>query len=113
MAQLVFDIRVPINIVRKADNLYVASCRLLDVFSQGETLEQAKKNIAEALELFFTTCYEMGTIEAVLKKCGFRLVNSQAGPPSQDNDLENDLEMVNVPLPFVHYGPDSPHTCHA
>lgn len=32
---------------------YVALCPELDVASQGDTVEQARANLAEALELFF------------------------------------------------------------
>lgn len=32
---------------------YVSLCPELDVASQGDTIEQARKNLQEALELFF------------------------------------------------------------
>lgn len=34
---------------------YVALCPELDIASQGDTVEQARKNLHEALELFFET----------------------------------------------------------
>ena len=34
---------------------YVALCPELDVASQGDTIESARKNLIEALELFFET----------------------------------------------------------
>lgn len=40
-------------IITPEDSLHVALCPELDVVSQGETVEQAKANLAEALELFF------------------------------------------------------------
>lgn len=42
-------------IFEKEDNLYVSLCPELDIASQGETVEEAKANLIEALELFFET----------------------------------------------------------
>ena len=39
-------------IEREADS-YVALCPELDIASQGETVETARRNLIEALELFF------------------------------------------------------------
>ncbi len=40
-------------IIEREGNGYVALCPELDIASQGDTVEQAKSNLAEALELFF------------------------------------------------------------
>jgi predicted RNase H-like HicB family nuclease len=40
-------------IIEKEDNSYVALCPELDVASQGDTVEDAKQNLQEAIELFF------------------------------------------------------------
>ena len=40
-------------IIEKEDNLYVALCPELDIASQGETVEEARTNLIEAIELFF------------------------------------------------------------
>jgi predicted RNase H-like HicB family nuclease len=40
-------------IIEKEDNLYVALCPELDIASQGETVEEARANLIEAIELFF------------------------------------------------------------
>jgi predicted RNase H-like HicB family nuclease len=42
-------------IIEKEGNLYVSLCPELDIASQGETVEEAKANLTEALELFFET----------------------------------------------------------
>jgi predicted RNase H-like HicB family nuclease len=42
-------------IIEREGELYVASCPELDVASQGSTIEEARKNLVEALELFFET----------------------------------------------------------
>ena len=40
-------------IIERAGNGYVSLCPELDIASQGETIEQARENLREALELFF------------------------------------------------------------
>ena len=40
-------------IIEEEDNLYVALCPELDIASQGETVEEARANLIEAIELFF------------------------------------------------------------
>ena len=40
-------------IIEKEENLYVALCPELDIASQGDTVEQARANLIEAIELFF------------------------------------------------------------
>ena len=45
-------------IIEREENQYVALCPELDVASQGDTVEQARSNLKEALELFFETASE-------------------------------------------------------
>lgn len=40
-------------VTEKEDDGYVALCPEVDVASQGDTIEEAKENLQEALELFF------------------------------------------------------------
>ncbi len=40
-------------IIEKEDNDYVALCPELDIASQGSTIEEAKANLQEAINLFF------------------------------------------------------------
>ena len=42
-------------IIEREDDAYVALCPELDIASQGESVEAARKNLVEALELFFET----------------------------------------------------------
>ena len=45
-------------IIEKEDNEYVALCPELDVASQGETVEEARLNLKEAIELFLECASE-------------------------------------------------------
>ena len=48
------------NLIEKEDNLYSAICLELNVASQGETVEEAKKNLQEAVELYLEDVIESG-----------------------------------------------------
>ena len=40
-------------IIEREDDWYVALCPELDIASQGKTIEEARDNLVEAVELFF------------------------------------------------------------
>lgn len=42
-------------IIEKEDDGYVSFCPEYDIASQGSTVEKARKNLHEALQLFFET----------------------------------------------------------
>ena len=107
MQTVEFNLRAPIKI-RKKKKWFVASCPVLDVHSQGETEEEAKKNLGEALFLFFVSCYERGTLDEGLKKCGFK-VQYQIG--QKKVPLMKKGSFINVPIPF-YINPAHPHECH-
>jgi len=46
-------------IIEKEGTGYVSLCPELDIASQGNTIEEAKQNLIEALELFYETASEM------------------------------------------------------
>ena len=66
-----FSARLPYTLKRKK-NYFVSLCPILDVYSQGETEKIAKKNLVDALFLFFASCIERGTLDDVFKECGFK-----------------------------------------
>ena len=53
-------------IIEREGDGYVALCPELDVASQGDTVEEARANLTEALELFFETA-EPAEIQGRLK----------------------------------------------
>ena len=50
-------------IIEREDDMYVASCPELDVVSQGCSVEEAKNNLKEALELFLESASETEVTE--------------------------------------------------
>jgi predicted RNase H-like HicB family nuclease len=93
MATALFQVVLPIKI-KKKPGIYVSSCDVLDVHSQGYTQAEARKNIEEAVRLFITSCFERGTLEDVLKECGFRVISTPLRRKT------NDKNFITVPIPF-------------
>jgi predicted RNase H-like HicB family nuclease len=50
-------------IIEREGDGYVSLCPELDIASQGSTIEEARKNLTEALELFFEHASESETKE--------------------------------------------------
>jgi predicted RNase H-like HicB family nuclease len=67
-------ISVKIEIFKEGD-VYVAFSPDLNVSSFGDTIEEAKTSIKEAIEAFVEECERMGTLEGVLEESGFTKVN--------------------------------------
>ena len=47
-----------IAVIEKEDDMYISLCPELDIASQGETPDEAKSNLVEAIELFYETASE-------------------------------------------------------
>lgn len=93
MKQVMFSVTLPITITKK-DDTHISYCPPLDIYSQGDTREEAEKNIIEAVKLFIDTCFERGTLDAVLKECGFQPIHKPAKP------TEPKTHTVTVPLSY-------------
>ena len=97
--RITIRLSVPIKMFRE-DSIHVAGCEPLQVYSQGATPEEARKNVEEALSLFVVSCFERGTLERVLLDSGFT-----PDLPSGVMEAEDEPEtMVHVPLPLISHG---------
>jgi predicted RNase H-like HicB family nuclease len=72
------------EIFREGD-VYVALCRELNVSSFGDTIDEAKASLREAVEAFIEECETMGTLEEILEEAGFykELEPSEAWVPRE------------------------------
>jgi len=104
---ITFNMRLPAVIIKKS-KWYVSTCPALDVASQGDTEEEAKSNLIEAITAFMISCYERGVLDAVLKDCGFVLNYSSVDISAQPDNSD----YIDVPLPFM-IDMGNPHRCHA
>ncbi len=53
------------------DGCFVGYCRELDVSSFGDTVDDARRSLQEAVELFLEGCEELGTLDDILAETGF------------------------------------------
>lgn len=53
------------------DACFVGYCRELDVSSFGDTPEDARTSLQEAVELFLEGCEYLGTLDDILAESGF------------------------------------------
>lgn len=54
------ELKIP-YIVKKEDNVYVIECIDLNIVTQGSSLEEARKNVREAIMLHLKSTNELGT----------------------------------------------------
>jgi len=59
----------------KEGKKFIAYSPAIDLSTCGDTFTQAKKRFAEAADVFFEETIKMGTIEDVLKECGWKKVS--------------------------------------
>ena len=84
-------------VIQKKGKWYISSCPLLDVYSQGRSRQEAEHNIVDALSSFLRSCYERGTLDAVLRDAGLVAV---ARAKVRELRLPPRFIWIKVPLPF-------------
>ena len=65
-------------IIEREDNGYVALCPEVDVASQGATVDEARSNLKEALELLFKTASREEIQERLHDKDRFRFLYTES-----------------------------------
>ncbi|MFT5470619.1 MAG: putative RNase H-like HicB family nuclease [Verrucomicrobiales bacterium] len=60
-------------VIEREDDGYVSLCPELDVASQGDTIQEARANLKEAVELFF----ECASEEEITRRSGGEIYVSQ------------------------------------
>jgi predicted RNase H-like HicB family nuclease len=88
------------GVIRRDGRWYVAHCPPLDLTTQGRSAEEAKRNLREAAELFFTSCLERGTLDQALRELGFVGVERAA------RRIPHDAFEMTIPLPLRFQKPD-------
>ena len=74
--------------LRKADGYWESACPTLDVYSQGDSEEEAKANLREAVELWMDSCLERNTLSDALRELGWHRVPSGAPMPSDTDSIQ-------------------------
>lgn len=77
-------------------SLFIAKCPELDFISQGKTIEEAKRNLLEVVQIQFEEMKEVGTLEEYLQECGYELQNGSAMPMSQMVGFQKEAIEINA-----------------
>lgn len=80
----------------KEGNLYLTRTPELDMVAQGETLEEAKKNLFEVIQIQFEEMKELNTLDDFLQEAGYVLQDEIA--ESGKEILGFDKSLVKVPI---------------
>ena len=74
---------LPLKIeIFKEGDVYVAVSPQLNVSSFGDTVEDARFSLKEAVAAFIEECLDMGTLDEVLEEAGFSRKNGDWEPRS-------------------------------
>lgn len=96
MYKSIKSLNLPVSFLKEADQ-FVAYTPVLDLSTSGNTLEEAKNNFTEAVEIFFDEIVQMGTLEDVLLDLGWKRRDKDFLPPVI---VSQGMESVRVP--FAH-----------
>lgn len=63
-------VNLTVNVFQEGTQ-WVAYSPALDLSTCGDSIKEAQRNFAEAVDLFLEECRRKGTLETVLKACGW------------------------------------------
>lgn len=69
---ITLDVELRAFVRRDTEERWVAVCPSIDVASQGTSADDAKLCLDEAVQLWFESCIERGTLERALQESNFR-----------------------------------------
>ncbi len=93
--------------IRKEKGVYYIGSGAFDIHSQGNSEDEARENIIEAIQLFIESCYERGVLSEALKELGFELDREHASMGFQQAlsalqvPEDSGSLMIDVPLPLL------------
>jgi len=94
------SVKLPMQII-KEDNVYVAYCPALEIATQGETFEEAEQMFDELVRIFIEEAYNRGTLDKVLKDCGWvESPDSHAWEPPQRQLITETAKQIELPCPI-------------
>jgi len=108
MATIEFTINMNCEVGYDQDTeVFVSHCPTLDVYSQGETEEEALDAIKSAVTLHVTTAFDFQRLDRVLRKAGFEKIESSgAERPATDSRefvsvrVKPEMKQVPISLPL-------------
>ena len=86
--------------IREERGVYYIGSNAFDVYSQGNTEDEAKSNFIEAIQLFIESCLDRGVLTDALTELGFQTEKERAVLMPDESEAQG-LLMLNVPLPLL------------
>jgi len=80
----------------KEGRQYVALCPELNVSSYGESVNEARRSLQEAVSLFLEECVRLGSLQHVLEEAGFS--HTKTAIPQWLSPQPLEIEPLAVPL---------------
>lgn len=79
--------------------MYTAYCHELEVATAGRTIQEAKTNLREAVEILFEECSRIGTLHDVLAEAGIAMNEDERGVSTSTRARFCQLEKLKLPFP--------------
>ena len=73
--RITLDVELQAFVRRDTFERWIAVCPEIDVASQGTSADDAMRCLEEAVQLWFESCAERGTIERALQDSNFQLLH--------------------------------------
>jgi len=89
-----FNVSLPVNILREGSK-FIAYTPALELSTEGNTFEEAKKNFEEAVLIFFEEITQEKKTEDALSSLGWVRVNAKFVPPTM---VSTQNETFSIPL---------------
>lgn len=101
------DVKLRAFVRKETKKRWVAVCPAVGVASQGESASDAKASLKEAVQMWFESCIERGTLERALQETNFRPVRELTGDEAEvvtvnraeEPDVLGDAFRINVEIP--------------
>ena len=74
--------------VRQVDGFWESACPTLDVYSQGDSEEEAKASLQEAVEMWMESCLERNTLATALQELGWHRIPPELPMPPGADSIE-------------------------
>jgi len=91
------DVELRAFVRRDTEQRWIAQCPSIGVASQGSDADDARRCLDEAVELWFESCIERGTLERALQEANFRPLH---GEGNDDRDDERNADGL-LGEPFI------------
>lgn len=79
---ITLEVQLRAFVRRETRRRWVAVCPSLGVASQGDSAEDAKRSLDEAVQAWFESCIERGVLDQALREANFRPLPPDQTPPT-------------------------------